>query len=53
MVKLKLFDNSLMILFLCLQGQTTAWNVVAYSFNESRKGVTLTFLKKFVLKGRR
>ena len=52
MLKLKLFYNSLMILFLCPQGQTTAENVVAYSFNESRNGVTLPFLNKLVLKTR-
>ena len=53
MLKFKLFYDSLMILFICPQGKTTAKNVVAYSFNESRKGVTLTFLNKFVLKTRR
>ena len=52
MLKLRLFYNSLMILFLCVEGQTTAKNVVAYSFNENRNGVTLPFLIKFVLKTR-
>lgn len=52
MLKLRLFYNSLMILFLCVEGQTTAKNVVAYSFSESRNRVTLPFLNKFVLKTR-
>ena len=41
-----------MILFLCPQGQIAAKNVVAYSYNERRKGITLTFLNNFVLRTR-